>query len=288
MTGFATAIGAADGAQWVWELRSVNGRGLDVRTRLPHGLERVEVAARRRFSERLARGSVTIALQLDRAGAGQTFRVNTEQLAYYVALARQLCHEHEVAPPTADGLLALKGVIETGEPEAGVDGALDAPLLASLDEALDKLVEARLAEGARIREVLLGQLDAIEAEVGAIERHAARSLDSVRQRLASQVAELVGAGSSLSEERLAQEVALIGVKVDIREELDRLAAHVAAAREMVEAGGAIGRRLDFLCQEFNREANTICSKAIHHEITASGLALKAVIDQMREQVQNVE
>jgi uncharacterized protein (TIGR00255 family) len=288
MTGFATAAGAADGAQWVWELRSVNGRGLDVRTRLPHGLERVEVTARRRFAERLARGSVTIALQLDRAGAGQTFRVNTEQLAYYVALARQLCHEHEVAPPTADGLLALKGVIETGEPEAAVDGALDAPLLASLEEALDKLVEARLAEGARIRDVLLGQLEAIETEIGAIERHAARSLDAVRQRLASQVAELVGAGALLSEERLAQEVALIGVKVDIREELDRLAAHVAAARNLVEAGGAIGRRLDFLCQEFNREANTICSKAIHHEITASGLALKAVIDQMREQVQNVE
>lgn len=288
MTGFASAAGAADGRGWAWELRSVNGRGLEIRTRLPAGSEKLEVAARRMIAERLSRGNVTASLQLDRGDRGQNFQINTEQLDHYVALARQLCHEHEVAPPTADGLLALKGVIESSEEEVDLGEDAVAGLTRSLTAALDGLVAARVAEGARIREVVLAQIESIAAEVATISAHAAVSADAIRERLRGQVADLMASHSGLSEERLAQEVALLAVKVDVREELDRLTAHVAAARELVAEGGPVGRRLDFLCQEFNREANTVCSKAIQAEITAAGLTLKAVIDQMREQVQNVE
>ena len=290
MTGFARAEGDAEGIAWTWEIKSVNSKSLDLRFRLPPGLDALELPLRALLSERLKRGSIGVNLVLSRAGGGGGVRVNRAALEQVLALARELAREIDAAPPTVDGLLALRGVLDGGEEE--LDTAArerrEAALIASFRQAIDALGTMRRAEGARLGLVLQERLDDIAKLVAAAESSAAAQPEAIRQRLRTLIAALVEAVPAMSEERLAQEAALLVARGDIREELDRLHAHIAAARELLAEGGAIGRRFDFLCQEFNREANTLCSKSADVELTRTGLALKAAIEQLREQVQNIE
>ena len=293
MTGYARAEGRDAQGAWLWEAKSVNGKGLDVRCRLPHGLDSVEVAAREAAIRKLKRGNVQLSLTLLAAAQGPGLKINKPLLAELVALVDELGPSHQnVAPARWDGLLAIKGVLEPAAADESESeefrAAREMAIKADLDAALDALAAMRLAEGARIQAVLLSQLDEIATLADRAGSCAALRPEAVRERLRQQVAAVLEAAPSLTEDRIAQEVALIAVKADIREELDRLRAHVAAAGELIAQGGAVGRKLDFLSQEFNREANTLCSKASDVELTRIGLDLKAVIDQFREQVQNIE
>lgn len=291
MTGFSRAQGHHGPVTWTWELKSVNGRGLDLRCRLPQGYEALEVPARDAATRALKRGNVSINLSAVRAAETPVVRVNEPLLQQ---LAAMLAERHRAltgfAAPSLDSLLAIKGVVEIVEEEEdeAVREARLASVLAGLNEALDGLRAMRLAEGARLHDVLAGQLGAIASLVEAAERTASARPEAMRERLRALVGALLQAQPALPEERLAQEAALLVGKADIREELDRLRAHVGAARDMLSGGGAIGRKLDFLCQEFNREANTLCSKSSDVELTRIGLDLKVVIEQFREQVQNIE
>ncbi|WP_207476228.1 YicC/YloC family endoribonuclease [Arenibaculum pallidiluteum] len=289
MTGFARSEGTHAGWQWAWELKSVNGKGLDLRFRLPQGLDGLEPQARLATAARLKRGNVTLNLQATRPSAPPQLRINRELLDSLLALGRDL-EASGVEPPRLDGLLSVRGVIETvEETETEQDRtALDAALLAGLEQALDRLATVRMAEGQRLRGVLEEQLDEIEQLTAAAARCAAVQPEALRERLREQIRTLLDMVPALSEERFAQEAAILISKGDVREEIDRLRAHIAAAREMLGNGGATGRQLDFLCQEFNREANTLCSKSTDVELTRTGLALKAVIEQLREQTQNIE
>lgn len=290
MTGFARAQGEDSGLglSWAWEVRSVNGKSLDARLRLPPGFEAVEAAAREAVGKRFARGNVSATLQVRQdAAGGPGLVINEDLLGRLMERARDL--PPHVAPPTFDGLLQVRGVLEVSEPTLD-EAALarrDAAVLASFHAALAALAEARDAEGARLDGVLAGHLETIENLTAAAANAAATRPEAVAERLRAQVAGLLD-GTAVSEDRLAQEIALIAARIDVREELDRLASHVAQARELMAAEGPCGRRLDFLCQEFNREANTLCSKSQDAELTRIGLDLKAVIDQFREQVQNIE
>jgi uncharacterized protein (TIGR00255 family) len=290
MTGFARAEGEADGVAWTWELKSVNGKSLDLRFRLPGGFDALELPLRTLVGERVKRGSVSVNLTIARTAAAANLQVNRAALEQVLALARELAREIEAAPPRIDGLLALRGVLESGEepPDPAARERREARLLEGCRKALDALAIMRRAEGARLGVVLVERLQEIGGLVAAAEATAATQPDAIRARLKTLVETLRDAVPSVSEERLAQEAALLVARGDIREELDRLGAHIAAARELLAEGGAIGRRLDFLCQEFNREANTLCSKSADVELTRIGLALKAGIEQLREQVQNIE
>lgn len=290
MTGFARAAAKHEGAAITWELRSVNGKGLEARLRLPPGCERIEPAAKQAIQKRFARGNVQASLAVARAGFSVQPVVNEAFLKDVAELAMRLHEQFGCRPASADGLLALRGVLEVPESvgdEAG-RAALDSAILGCLDVALSELVEARLAEGAALAEVLLGHVETIGILVRKAEADPSRDNTVIRERLAAQVRLLMEAGPALDESRLAMEAALLAAKADIREEIDRLDAHVASARQMIASGGAVGRRLDFLAQEFNREANTLCSKSNATSVTAIGLELKAVVDQFREQVQNLE
>ena len=290
MTGFARAEGHAEGLSWVWEAKSVNAKALDMRFRLPPGFDALELPLRASIAQRLKRGNVTAALSLSRTGAGGAVRLNRETLAAVLAIAREVAAEVETQPPRLDGLLAIKGVIETGD--EGEDEQArerrDGALLKSWEEVLRRLSEVRGAEGGRLAAVLEARLGEIADLIAAAEASAAAQPETLRAQLKAQVAALLEAAPALPEERLAQEAALLIAKADVREELDRLVAHVAAARALLEEGGAVGRRFDFLCQELNREANTLCSKSADLALTRIGLALKAAIEQLREQVQNIE
>ncbi|MEM8662499.1 MAG: YicC/YloC family endoribonuclease [Pseudomonadota bacterium] len=288
MTGFASVEGEVGDALVRLDARSVNSRGLDVRLRLPNGFDSQELEVRRAVQGAFQRGSVSItATVAARTEAAARYTVNAEQLAAYLDAIEPLAERGAVAAPRADGLLALKGVIETageGEAKSAEVGPLG-PLVAAL---LDGLVAERRAEGTRIVPVLEGQLAEIERLGKAIDAHPERALDAVKVRLKDQIDTLLDRREGLSDDRLHQEAALLATRADVREELDRLTAHVAAARALIAEGGAIGRKLDFLAQEFNRETNTVCSKSPHHEITALGLELKSVVEQFREQVQNIQ
>jgi len=290
MTGYARAGGTVDGTGFTCELKSVNGRGLDLRLRLPPGFDGLEAELRRRLAQALGRGSVTLALEVDRAGAGGEIVVNKAALAVVLAALDDLAHRLEAQAPRLDGILGLPGVLVERQQSPGAAGeaALHAAVLAAADTCIAGLVSARQAEGEQLRAIVTDRLDEIAALTRAAEAHPSRTRETVLARLRGQLDDLRAAGAGLSEERLAQEAMLLAAKADIREELDRLVAHVAAARALLAAGGPIGRRLDFLSQEFNREANTLCSKAAAVELTAIGLDLKAAIDQLREQVQNIE
>jgi len=293
MTGYARAEGRDAQTTWLWEAKSVNGKGLDVRCRLPHGLDGVEIAARDLATRKLKRGNVQLSLTLTANAQGPGLRVNKEFLAELVALVDEMGPSHQnIAPARWDGLLAVKGVLETAngdeaEPE-DIRDAREAAIKADLEKVLDSLAAMRGVEGERIQAVLASQLDEVATLADRAGATAALRPEAVRERLRQQVASVLEAAPSLGEDRIAQEVALIAVKADVREELDRLRAHVAAARDLIAQGGAVGRKLDFLSQEFNREANTLCSKSSDVELTRIGLDLKAVIDQFREQVQNIE
>lgn len=291
MTGFARAEGEHLGLLWTWEIKSVNGKGLDVRCRLPGGLDGVEGAARAAVAARLKRGNVSANLSFVRPASGGAVTVNREALDRLLAVAEDLRRRlPDCAPPSIDGLLGLKGVLEVVEeqPDEVHRQALEKAILAGLDGALDRLALVRAEEGARLAAVLDGHLTAIDELCAEATGAAATQGEAIKARLFAQVRELLGAVPALPEERLAQEAALLLLKADVREELDRLASHIAAARALMAEGVNVGRRFDFLCQEFNREANTLCSKAAGGELTRIGLALKATIDQLREQVQNIE
>ncbi|MBB3974463.1 YicC/YloC family endoribonuclease [Hansschlegelia beijingensis] len=291
MTGFARAAGGLDGARWTWELRSVNAKGLDLRFRLPQGYEGVEQAARGEAAALLKRGAVQASLTLDRAMTRAEVRINEDALqAVLAAAAAVAARVPGAAPPTVDGLLAQRGVVEFVE--AGDDpehrARLEAALIADFRAALEALAQARAGEGAALAATLDQRLTTIAELTMRADACPARAPQAVRRKLAEQVAALVGSGAALDPDRLHQEAVLLATKADVREELDRLAAHVEAARALIAEGGAVGRRLDFLAQEFSREANTLCAKSNDRSLTAIGLELKAVVEQFREQVQNVE
>jgi uncharacterized protein (TIGR00255 family) len=291
MTGFARIEGEAEGLAWAWEIKSVNGKALDLRLRLPPGFDALELPLRALLSERLRRGSVSANLGIIRAANGANLRVNRAALEQVLALARELQRDVGATPPSTDGLLGLKGVLESGEdevPDAALRARREAALLAGCRRAVDELMGMRRAEGARLADVLRERLDEIAGLVAQAERTAAVQPDAVRARLRALVDALRDAAPMIAEERFAQEAALLVAKADVREELDRLHAHIAAARELLAEGAVIGRRLDFLCQEFNREANTLCSKSADVDLTRIGLGLKVAIEQLREQVQNIE
>ncbi|MFN3853644.1 MAG: YicC/YloC family endoribonuclease [Phreatobacter sp.] len=290
MTGFARADGTAGPVTWSWELKSVNAKGLDVKLRLAPGLDAIETAARALIAARLARGSVFANLALKREAVVTRVRVNEEVLAQVLEAVRVISSRVDARAPSVDGLLALRGLVETEEEEetAEARAALEAAVLAGLERALDGLTAMRRQEGAELGRILGQRLDEIAALSRAAESNPARRPEAIRARLAESLAALLEPGRGFDPDRLHQEALLMAAKADIREELDRLAAHVGAARKLLADGGAVGRRLDFLAQEFNRETNTLCSKANDVSLTAIGLELKAVVEQFREQVQNLE
>jgi uncharacterized protein (TIGR00255 family) len=287
MTGFARSAGTTGAVQWLWEIRSVNGRGLDIRVRVPNGFDAAGEAARAALSKALARGQCQLALTLTRPEAAAKVRIDESLLASLAAAVARVPHPAGVGPATLDGLLGLRGVVEA-ENEAGADPeALNRDLVAGIGSLVADLLSARRAEGARLHAIVSEQVGDIARLTQAAEDCPARRPEAVRARLGEAVAALVGAGG-LDPDRLHQEAVLLAAKADVREELDRLRAHLAAVGELLAEGGAIGRRLDFLAQELGREANTLCAKAGDISLSRIGLDLKAVVEQFREQVQNVE
>ncbi|HEY7766314.1 MAG TPA: YicC/YloC family endoribonuclease [Aestuariivirgaceae bacterium] len=290
MTGFARSDGHMKGMSWFWEVKSVNSRSLDVRCRLPQGLERLEAEIKELAQARFHRGSLQVNLELKREIESE-IRVNETALNEVLALARSLQEKHGLPPPTIEGLLAVRGVLETVEREDDEESMAlrNKLLLQSLADAFDVLVGNRRAEGAKLKGILSAQIERI-SELGEDARDCpARTADRIRVRLGEQIDRLLESGRSFDPDRLHQEALLIAARSDIQEELDRIFAHVGAARELVDNGaGPVGRKLDFLAQEFHREANTLCAKSQDKSLSSIGLNLKAVIDQMREQVQNVE
>lgn len=290
MTGFARAVGHDRALGWTWEVKSVNGRSLDIRFRLPLGFDRVEAAARSLVSQRFKRGSLSASLSLARPAATAGWRINRELIEQLLALHKDFGGRIARSAPRLDALLAVRGVVEPVEEPESEEAAerRAAAIIATFEQALAALAAAREAEGARLAAVLGTQLDAIAQLTAEAEGIAALRPDALKARIREQLAALVEAEPSLPQERLAQELALLAIKADVREELDRLKAHLVAARELIAGGEAVGRRLDFLCQELNREVNTLCAKAAEVALTRVGLALKAAVDQLREQVQNIE
>ncbi len=291
MTGFGRGEGALDAHAWGWEVRSVNARGLDVRCRLPGGFEGLEPAVRQRFAARLKRGNISAVLNLLHSGAGAEIRINPDVLERVLAAVAALQQRLPQAPPPAiEGLLALRGVIETSDaiPSVEARAALDAALLDSLDLVIDGLIQQRRTEGGRLTAALNEHLSRIDELCRRANALAATQPSAIQARLEEQLATLLANQPALPMERLAQEVALLATRADVREELDRLRAHHQQATALLRAAAPVGRQFDFLCQEFNREANTLCSKSADIELTRIGLELKGVIDQLREQVQNIE
>ena len=291
MTGFAESRGVHGTLRWRWETKSVNGRGLDVRFRTPPGFEGLESGARTLASERFKRGSLQIVLTAAAEDAGRGFRVDSIALAEAVRLAKRVADETGLPPASVDGLLALKGIIVQEENAALNDEARmarDASMLESLAGAYDLLVRARTTEGGKLEAIILRQIGEIERLTGEARTLALQQPFILRERMMAQLKELIAPGNNVPEERVAQEVAILASRADLSEELDRLSAHCQEARALVSGHEPAGRKLDFLAQEFNREANTLCAKSSDIQLTHVGLALKAVIDQFREQVQNVE
>ena len=289
MTGFAEARGMHAGLRWRWEARSVNGRALDVRLRMPPGFEGLEAGARTLVAERFKRGSIQAVLTAAQDEGARGFRVDAAALADAVKIAKRVHEETGLPMARVDGLLALRGVVVQDDMTALDDEARmkrDAAILESLAAALDALVTARGGEGTRLKTILLSEVEEIQRHTDAARALAALQPAALRERLQAQLSELMT--GQMPEERIAQEVALLAAKADLREELDRLTAHCQEARALIGGREPAGRKLDFLAQEFNREANTLCSKAADIQLTRIGLALKAVIDQFREQVANVE
>jgi uncharacterized protein (TIGR00255 family) len=288
MTGFARAEGEAHGMSWVWEVKSVNGRALDLRLRLAPGFDPLEPELRAALAQRFRRGNVAATLSVTRTSPA-ALRINRQALGEFVALINELAGEVEAAPPRLDGLLALRGVVETVEDEGEtIVDARRSAVRAGWTAVLDQLAAARTEEGARIALLLDAQLAEMAGLIAAAESCAAAQPGAILERLRAVLAGLIDLTPGMTEERIAQEVAMLAARSDVREELDRLRAHLEQAGELLKEGEAVGRRLDFLCQELNREANTLCSKSADIALTRAGLALKAVIEQFREQVQNIE
>jgi uncharacterized protein (TIGR00255 family) len=290
MTGFARSHGTSGPYAFEWELKSVNAKGFDLRMRLPPGWDEIEAPARKRAAEVLSRGTVYANLNVKRAGSLSTVRVNEEVLAGIVKVASVLAGRIDAVAPSIDGLLAIKGVIEVVEPESDAeeDKAARLAVAMAFDEALVALDAMRKREGVTLGQILSQRMDEIESLAKQAEAAPGRKPEAIKAWLAEQIAALLESSDRFDSDRLNQEAVLIAAKADIREELDRIASHISQAREMIGKGGAIGRRLDFLAQEFNREVNTCCSKSNDLELTNTGLAMKNVVEQFREQVQNLE
>lgn len=290
MTGFARSHGTSGPYAFEWELKSVNAKGFDFRMRLPPGWDDIEVAARKRATELLARGTVYANLSVKRTGAASVVRINDEVLASILKVAAEISARTDAVAPSVDGLLGIKGVIEVVEPESDEAElqAARAAVMAGFEQALQSLIDMRRREGVALGQILTQRMDEIERLAKRAEEAPGRKPEAIRARLAEQVALLLDTSDRFDSDRLNQEAIMIAAKADIREELDRIASHIAQARELLGKGGAVGRRLDFLAQEFNREVNTTCSKSNDIELTNTGLEMKNVVEQFREQVQNLE
>jgi uncharacterized protein (TIGR00255 family) len=290
MTGFARSQGQSASYAWTWEVKSVNAKSLDLRLRLPPGWDALEVPVRKRTTERLARGALQAALSIAREGIAPVVRVNEGVLEAVLATLQKLAGRVEAEPARLDGILGVKGVIEVVDAQEREDerrGA-EAAVLSGFDTALADLAQMRRHEGEALGRVLDQRLSELVALAARADAAPGRRPEAIKQRLSEQVAALVETGARLDADRLHQEAILLATKADVREELDRLKAHVEQARKLIAAGGAVGRRLDFLAQELNRESNTLCAKSNDVELTNIGLELKAVVEQFREQVQNLE
>ena len=290
MTGFARGHGVSGAYTWAWEVKSVNGKGLDLRLRVPPGWEAIEAPVRARTAERFARGSIQANLTVERSSVAPVVRINAAVLEAILTTVRQLAPRVEASPPSLDGLLALKGVMEIGDAEESEHERriTETAVIAGFAEILGALAEMRERESVALGRLLTARLGEMAALGQRAELTPGRRPEAIRARLAEQVAALLAQSERFDSDRLHQEAILIATKADVREELDRLASHVAQAQLLIGQGGAVGRRLDFLAQELNREANTLCAKANDVELTNIGLELKAAVEQFREQVQNVE
>jgi uncharacterized protein (TIGR00255 family) len=290
MTGFARSHGASGPYAFEWELKSVNAKGFDLRMRLPPGWDDLEALTKKRASQVLSRGTVYANLNVRRTAAASTIRVNEEVLASIVKVAGTLAGKLDAVAPSIDGLLGIKGVIEVVEPESSEaeDVAAKEAATAAFEQAITDLVEMRRREGISLGQILSQRMDEIEQLAKKAEAAPGRKPEAIKARLAEQIAALLESSDRFDPDRLNQEALLMATKADIREELDRIASHIAQAREMIARGGPVGRRLDFLAQEFNREVNTCCSKSNDVELTNIGLEMKNVVEQFREQVQNLE
>jgi uncharacterized protein (TIGR00255 family) len=290
MTGFARGQGVTGPYAWAWEIKSVNAKGLDVRLRLPPGWDAVEAPARARANARLARGTVYANLTVERKGVAPSVKINEPVLAAVLAALKGLAGKIDAAPPSLDGILSLKGVIEVSDDGEREDErrAAEVAMTAAFDKVLADLLVMRLEEGAALGRLLSARLNEIAALAAKAEAAPGRKPEAIKARLAEQVAALVGASNRLDPDRLHQEAVMLATKTDIREELDRIASHLAQAQRLIGDGGPIGRKLDFLAQELNRESNTLTAKANDVELSNIGLELKGVVEQFREQVQNLE
>ena len=290
MTGFARAEGTDARASWYFEVRSVNGRGLDLRLRLPPGSDALEARIRETAQRRLARGSVSINLQMDRVSLPPELRLNEAVLAQVLAAAERVRQVTGAPPMSTEGILGMRGVLETvdiTETEAEQAARVQA-LMATFEAALESFIANRASEGARLQHILTAEIGEIETLLGTVATSPARKPEAIAARLKDQIGRLTGASNGFDAERLHQEAIMIATRADVEEEVQRLRVHIAAARDLLAEDAPIGRKFDFLTQEFNREANTLCSKANDPEISRCGLAMKVLIDQMREQVANIE
>ena len=290
MTGFARSHGTSGPYAFEWELKSVNAKGFDFRMRLPPGWDDVETAARKRATELLSRGTVYANLTVKRTGAASIVRINEDVLASILKVAAEISARTDAVAPSVDGLLGIKGVIEVVEPESDEAEmqAARAAVSASFEQALRSLIDRRKREGVALGQILGQRMDEMGRLAKQAEEAPGRKPEAIRARLSEQIAALLETSDRFDADRLSQEAVMIAAKADIREELDRIAAHIAQTRELLGKGGAVGRRLDFLAQEFNREVNTTCSKSNDIELTNTGLEMKTVVEQFREQVQNLE
>ena len=290
MTGFARGQGVAGTYAWNWEIKSVNAKGLDLRFRLPGGWDAIEVPARARAAEKLSRGTVYANLTVTRQGVQPAVKINEPVLAAVLSTLKGLSGKVDAAPPSLDGILSLKGVIEVSDADEREEEhrAAETAIIAGFDQALAALTAMRRAEGDVIGRLLSARLNEIAGLAARAETAPGRKPEAIKARLAEQVANLLSASERFDSDRLHQEAILIAAKADIREELDRLAAHVAQAKKLLADGAAVGRKLDFLAQELHRESNTLTAKANDLELTNVGLELKSVVEQFREQVQNLE
>ncbi len=290
MTGFARHEGQYDDVSWVWELRSVNGKGLDLRFRLPSGFEAVESAARKSAQTSLSRGNIQISLQTRQNSSNLVPVVNEPVLETIIEVAEKLTKKVGGELPSAADLLNIRGVVEFEEASRSKEeqNALETAMVKSFEQALASLLEARIAEGSAVGEVLKTQIEKIASLRKKIDADGARSPEAIGTKLKAQLAKLIAESDGLDPQRLHQEAALLAAKADVQEELDRLAVHLESASDLLKGSGPLGRKLDFLSQEFNRECNTICSKSNSASVSSLGLDMKLVIDQFREQVQNME
>ncbi|MGI9386102.1 MAG: YicC/YloC family endoribonuclease [Methyloligellaceae bacterium] len=290
MTGFARTDGKLDTVLWHWEIRTLNSRNLDIRLRLPSAIEGLEQRVREACARRLSRGNCSVSLNVKRETGLGELRLNEEAVQQVADALRRANTIIKAEPGTLAGILGLKGVLEYSEPEESDDliVARREAMLENLDQALTALVEARAQEGRRLHDAIFNQVMQIADIVAKMEVAPARTPERIKLRLRRQVERLTGEDSTLDEGRLYQEAVLLAARADIEEELERLRAHIAGAQELLQSEKPVGRRLEFLAQEFNREANTICSKSNDSDLTKLGLSLKAVVDQLRAQVQNIE